>query len=423
MQNIFKAFSLSYKSAPLIIRETLTLTEGEIKDFSLKIKDLFDIQECLVVSTCNRTEVYYTSENDITTDLIKALLTQKGIIDTETYFVHFQQFNLQEEAVKHLFRVATGLESKVVGDLQIPNQIKQSYQISADLNMAGPFLHRLMHTIFFSNKRVAQETSFRDGAASTSYAAVALTEELTQNINIPKVLILGLGEIGIDVCKNMAEKPFEITVLNRTKAKAEKVAKGRNFRVADFENFEEEIKRADVVISSVMIDKPLITKELINRIGILTFKYFIDLSVPRSVEDNVEDIAGALVYNIDSLRERADEALRIRMASIPDVERIIEEAIVGFDDWSKEMVVSPTINKLKNALEQIRKEEISRHLKNLSAEEADRIEKITMGIVQKIMKSPVLNLKAACKRGEADQLVDVITELFDLEKQNVGYIH
>jgi glutamyl-tRNA reductase len=423
MQNIFKAFSLSYKSAPLIIREALTLTEGEIKDFSLKIKDLFGIQECLVVSTCNRTEVYYTSENDITTDLIKALLTQKGIIDTETYFVHFQQFNLQEEAVKHLFRVATGLESKVVGDLQIPNQIKLSYQISADLNMAGPFLHRLMHTIFFSNKRVAQETSFRDGAASTSYAAVALTEELTQNINTPKVLILGLGEIGIDVCKNMAEKPFEITVLNRTKAKAEKIAKGHNFRVADFENFEEEIKRADVVISSIMIDKPLITKELINKIGILTFKYFIDLSVPRSVEDNVEDISGALVYNIDSLRERADEALRIRMASIPDVERIIEEAIVGFDDWSKEMVVSPTINKLKNALEQIRKEEISRHLKNLSTEEAERIEKITMGIVQKIMKSPVLNLKAACKRGEADQLVDVITELFDLEKQNVGYIH
>ena len=111
------------------------------------------------------------------------------------------------------------------------------------------------------------------------------------------------------------------------------------------------------------------------------------------------------------------------MASIPAVERIIAEAIVGFNDWSREMVISPTINKLKNALEQIRKEEISRHLKNLTAEESERIEKITMGIVQKIMKSPVLNLKAACKRGDADQLVDVINELFDLEKQNVGYIH
>ncbi len=424
MQNIFKSFSLSHKSAPLAVREQVALTETEVKDFSIKIKDLFGIQECLVVSTCNRTEVYYTSERDLTNDLIKTLLVQKGIIETESYFVHFQQFNIQEESVKHLFRVATGLESKVVGDLQIPNQIKQSYQIAADLNMAGPFLHRLMHTIFFSNKRVAQETSFRDGAASTSYAAVALMEGLTQNINNPKVLILGLGEIGIDVCKNMADKEFaEITVMNRTREKAEKIASGRNFRIADFSDLEREIRRSDVIISSVMTDKPLITKELIDRIGILTYKYFIDLSVPRSVEDSVEDISGALVYNIDSLRERADEALRIRMAAIPEVERIIEEAIVGFNDWSREMVVSPTINKLKNALEQIRKEEIARHLKNLTNEESERIEKITMSIVQKIMKSPVLNLKAACKRGDADQLVDVINELFDLEKQNVGYIH
>jgi glutamyl-tRNA reductase len=424
MQNTFKAFSLSHKSAPLAVREQVALTESEVKDYSIKIKDLFGIQECMVVSTCNRTEIYYTSERDFTTDLIKTLLVQKGIIETESYFVHFQQFTVQEEAVKHLFYVATGLDSKVVGDLQIPNQIKQSYQISADLNMAGPFLHRLMHTIFFSNKRVAQETSFRDGAASTSYAAVALTEGLTQNINNPKVLILGLGEIGIDVCKNMADKEFaEITVMNRTRAKAEKIASGRNFRVADFADLEKEVKRSDVIISSVMIDKPLITKELIDKIGILTYKYFIDLSVPRSVEDSVEDISGALVYNIDSLRERADEALRIRMAAIPHVERIIEEAIVGFNDWSREMVISPTINKLKNALEQIRKEEVARHLKNLSTEESERIEKITMGIVQKIMKSPVLNLKAACRRGDADQLVDMITELFDLEKQNVGYIH
>ena len=424
MQNIFKAFSLSHKSAPLAVREQVALNESEVKDFCIKIKDLFGIQECLVVSTCNRTEVYYTSESDFTTDLIKTLLVQKGIINSEPYFVHFQQFIIQEEAVKHLFYVATGLESKVVGDLQIPNQIKQSYQISADLNMAGPFLHRLMHTIFFSNKRVAQETAFRDGAASTSYAAVALTEGLTQNINNPKVLILGLGEIGIDVCKNMADKEFaEITVMNRTREKAEKIASGRSFRVADFEDLEREVKHSDVIISSVMIDKPLITKELIEKIGILTYKYFIDLSVPRSVEDSVEDISGVLVYNIDSLRERANEALRIRMAAIPQVERIIEEAIVGFNDWSREMVVSPTINKLKNALEQIRKEEISRHLKNLTVEESDRIEKITMGIVQKIMKSPVLNLKAACKRGDADQLVDVINELFDLEKQDAGYIH
>jgi glutamyl-tRNA reductase len=426
MENIFKAFSLSHKSAPLVVREQVALTEIEVKDFSLKIRDLFNIQEILVVSTCNRTEVYYTSTHNLNQQIIKALLVQKGIIDTESYFAHFQQFDIQADALKHLFEVATGLHSTVIGDLQIPNQVKQSYQIAADLNLAGPFLHRLMHTIFFANKRVAQETSFRDGAASTSYAAVALTEELTQNINQPKVLILGLGEIGADVCDNIADKEFaEITVMNRSREKAEKMASGRTFRLADFENLEEELKRADVIISSVMIDKPLITKELMDKVGILSFKYFIDLSVPRSVADDVEDIAGVLVYNIDTLRVRADEALRIRLAAIPHVERVIEEAILGFNDWSREMVVSPTINKLKNALEQIRKEEVARHLKNLSPEESDKIEKITMSIVQKIMKSPVLNLKAACKRGDADQLVEVINDLFDLEKQSdtAGYMH
>ncbi|NBB28373.1 glutamyl-tRNA reductase [Cellulophaga sp. BC115SP] len=419
MQNQFKSISLSYKSAPLAVREQVALNEDEIKNFSLRIRDMFDIQEVILVSTCNRTEVYYVSEENRNTDIIKLLLLDKGIATTDEYFAYFQQYNAQADAVQHLFEVATGLHSQVVGDLQIPNQVKQSYQIAADLNMAGPFLHRLMHTIFFANKRVAQETAFRDGAASTSYAAVALTEEMTQNIALPKVLILGLGEIGIDVCKNMADKEFaEITVMNRTRAKAEAIAEGHNFRIADFVDMEEEIKRADVIISSVMIDKPLITKEMIQSMEILTFKYFIDLSVPRSVEENLEEIPGVLVYNIDTLRQRADEALQTRLESIPHVQQIISEATAGFEDWSKEMVVSPTINKLKNALEQIRKEELARHLKNLSPEESEKLDKITMGIVQKIIKMPVLQLKAACKRGEADQLVDVINEIFDLEKQN-----
>lgn len=422
MQNLFKSVSLSYKTAPLAVREQVALNEEEIKRFSLKIREFFDIQEILLVSTCNRTEVYYVSAENRNEAIIKLILLEKGILDTAEYFAYFQQFNTQAEAVQHLFEVATGLHSKVVGDLQIPNQVKQSYQIAADLNLAGPFLHRLMHTIFFANKRVAQETAFRDGAASTSYAAVALTEEVTQNIALPKVLILGLGEIGIDVCKNMADKNFaEITVMNRTRAKAEKIAEGQHFRIADFADLHEEVKRADVIISSVMIDKPLITKELVASMQILTFKYFIDLSVPRSVEENLEEVAGVLVYNIDTLRQRADEALQNRLASIPQVENIIAEAIVGFEDWSKEMIVSPTINKLKNALEQIRKEEMARHLKNLTPEESEKLEKITMGIVQKIIKLPVLQLKAACKRGEAEQLVDVLHELFDLEKSTTHH--
>jgi len=148
----------------------------------------------------------------------------------------------------------------------------------------------------------------------------------------------------------------------------------------------------------------------------LTYKYFLDLSVPRSVDVAVEQIPGVLVYNIDHIRNRADEALTRRLASIPQVEAIVAQSIVEFNDWSKEMMVSPTINKLKNALEQIRKEEMSRYMKNMSPEESEKIDKITRGMMQKIIKLPVLQLKAACKRGEAETLIDVLNDLFNLEQ-------
>jgi glutamyl-tRNA reductase len=374
----------------------LALNEEESKGFYVKCKDLFGLNELLIVSTCNRTEFYYTSDRDISTDLIKAFLIEKGLTNTAEYLGYFKQMDETEDSLRHLFEVATGLQSKVVGDLQIPNQIKKAYQQAADSNMAGPYLHRLMHTIFYSNKRVAQETSFRDGAASVSYATVALAEELSQALPNPKVLILGLGEIGLDVCKNMEDKDFaEFTIMNRTIEKAEKIAAGKElFRVAPLSDLWKEIAAADIIISSVRTDSPIITQAEIKKLQLLSFKYFIDLSVPRSIEDGIEKINGVLLYNIDTLKERADEALATRLASIPEVKTIIEESIISFNDWSKEMEVSPTINKLKNALEQIRKEELNRHMKGLTKEETEKLEKITAGLVQKIIKQPIIHLKA-----------------------------
>ena len=413
----FKSVSLSHRTAPLAIREMLALNEEESKGFYVKCKDLFGLNELLIVSTCNRTEFYYTSDRDISTDLTKAFLIEKGLTNTAEYLGYFKQMNETEDSLRHLFEVATGLQSKVVGDLQIPNQIKKAYQQAADLNMAGPYLHRLMHTIFYSNKRVAQETSFRDGAASVSYATVALAEELSQALPHPKVLILGLGEIGLDVCKNMEEKDFaEFTIMNRTIEKAEKIAAGKElFRVAPITDLWKEIAAADIIISSVRTDSPIITQAEIKKLQLLSFKYFIDLSVPRSIEEGIEKINGVLLYNIDTLKERADEALATRLASIPDVRTIIEESVVSFNDWSKEMEVSPTIHKLKNALEQIRKEEMNRHMKGLTKEETEKLEKITAGLVQKIIKQPIIHLKAACKRGDSDKMVDVLNDLFNLE--------
>lgn len=419
MLDTFKSISLSHKTAPLRVRELIALNEDEAKRFMLRLREFFGLTELLVVSTCNRTEVYYAFEQDLSSEIARLLLIEKGLTDTDQYLPYFQPFGGHAEAVQHLFEVCVGLHSQVVGDMQIPNQVKQAYQWSADLDMAGPFLHRLMHTIFFTNKRVAQETSFRDGAASVSYAAVELIDELVGERANPNVLVIGLGEIGADVCKNLADRNIKnITLCNRTQAKSESLASQYGFRVADFANLTDEIRQADVIISSVMRDEPLITPALLQGLNVLTYKYFIDLSVPRSVDTAVEQIPGVLVYNIDHIRSRTDEALNRRLAAVPQVESIIAQSVAEFGDWSKEMVVSPTINKLKNALEQIRRDEIARHLKHLTPEESEKVDKITRGIMQKIIKLPVLQLKAACKRGEAETLIDVLNDLFDLEKHS-----
>jgi glutamyl-tRNA reductase len=415
MYNHFKSISLSHRKAPLAIREQLALNEDSAKGIMLRLKDFFDVTDVLTVSTCNRTEIYYSAQEDLNEEIIKLLLIEKGISEVQPFMDYFESFSAGESAVQHLFEVATGLHSQVVGDMQIPNQIKHAYQWTADLNLAGPFLHRLLHTIFFANKRVAQETFFRDGAASVSYAAVELLDGLMPN---PKILVVGLGEIGSDVCRNLAQKAdADVTIINRTRDRADVLAEELGFRVANFNDIETEVANADIIISSIARDEPFFTKEMMVRLRGMSFKYFIDLSVPRSVSPEVEEIPGVMLYTIDSIRSRADEALNRRLEAVPHVREIIDEAVLEFNDWSKEMIVSPTIQKLKGALEQIRKEELTRFTKNLNDAELEKVERITASMMQKILKLPVLQLKAACKRGEAETLIDVLNDLFNLEKE------
>jgi glutamyl-tRNA reductase len=414
----FKAVSISHKTAPVKIREMMSLNEAGAKQLMQHLHEITDIGEMLVLSTCNRTEVYYSSESDFSTEIIKLLTLQKGLDSFKDYQPYFINIRDHEEAVQHLFDVAIGLESQVVGDIQIINQVKHAYQWSADLNLAGPFLHRLLHTIFFTNKKVVQETPFRDGAASVSYATVELAEHLTAEIREPKALVIGLGEMGADVCRNLANSNIkDITIVNRTHQRAEELAKECNVKVVAFENIWEAIAASDVVICSISKEQPFITYEEVKKLEILSYKFFIDISVPRSVEASVEDIPGVVVYHIDNIRSKATEALERRLASIPHVQELIAASITEFNDWNKEMMVSPVINKLKNALEQIRQEELNRYLKHLNDDEARKVEMITKNIMQKIIKLPVLQLKAACKRGEAETLIDVLNDLFDLEKQ------
>ena len=418
MHGLFKAITISHKKASLQLRGQIALNEEESKALMLKIRESVEVSEVLVLSTCNRTEVYYVSENNLGEEIIRLIASQK-VLSSNEILPYFEIIDENNEAVRYLFEVSMGLHSQVIGDLQIPNQVKHAYQWAADVQMAGPFLHRLLHTIFFTNKKIVQETSFRDGAASTSYATVEVMETFLPLLSNPKVLVVGLGEIGEDVCRTLADKGYKnITITNRTLEKAQKLANELGFEVADYQFVNQNILDADIVISSVRCEAPIITKETLKD-KTLAVKYLIDLSVPNSIAADIEEVTGVVAYDLDTIQRRANEALKRRMEAIPQVLSIISDAIGEFDNWSQEMIVSPTIQKLKGALEQIRKEEMARFVKDLSAEEVEKMDKITSSMMQKIIKLPVIQLKAACKRGEAETLIDVLNDLFNLEKQTV----
>ncbi|MBB6611845.1 glutamyl-tRNA reductase [Pontibacter sp. Tf4] len=420
MQNNFKALTLSYKHAPINVREAVALNEIGCRNLLDKIKEFTDAQDVLVLSTCNRTEVYYSAETELDQAIIKLIAMERGFVATKNITPYFKHITDPALAVQHLFYVGLGLESQVVGDMQILNQVKKAYQWSADANMAGPFLHRLLHTIFATNKQVFNETAFFDGAASVSYATVELVEELITDLVNPRVLMIGVGEIGANVCDNFQKSAVKnVTIVNRTHHKAQALAEKTNATAVYWENVWEEIAKADVVISSVPGDCFYIYKEMVEKQGVTTPKFFLDLSMPRSIDSTLEELAGVEVYNVDTIKNRASEALEMRMAAIPQVQQIIAEAIVEFSTWTREMAMSPALQQFKSKLEEIRQQEMNRYLKNLGEAEREVVEKLTLGILNKIVKLPALELKAACMRGESEALVEGLAALFSLEKDKV----
>ena len=417
----FKAVSLTHQLAPQAVRELLALDEGASRRLLRTLREELGLSDVLVLGTCNRTEIYYSAAQDHGAAVIEAICSVKGFTDSAAFESSFAHFTQPGEAAQHLFEVALGLDARVVGDQQICHQVKQAYQWAAEADTAGPFLHRLLHTVSFAHKRVRQETGFCDGAASTSYAALELVEDLTAHLARPRVLLVGLGEIGTDVARHFGDsRRFQdVTLCNRTRATAETLAGEYGMRVLDFADLAAGVQAADVVVSSVAPGAPVITRALLDGHAVFSHKYFVDLSVPRSIEAAVEQVPGVLLYPLDAIQSKASAALDRRMAAVPDVRAIIAESVAGLWEWSSEMEVSPTIQKLKNALEQFRQEELKRYGKRLSPDESRLLDEVTKSLMQKVLKQPVRHLKAACKRGEPGQLVELLTELFDLESQPI----
>ena len=417
MYEKFRVVGMSYHRSPLELRELVSLTDEESRVFLRTLKELLGLDEALVVSTCNRTEIYYSHSDSKQSQIVTLLLLQKGITSETKINQQFRELT-GTPAMEHLYRVSLGLDAKVLGDIQISNQIKRAYQATADEQMAGPFLHRVMHSIFYANKRVSQETVFRDGAASTSYASVDITEQFIINFKEAKILVLGLGEIGEDVAGNLFGIKAHVTVANRTHDKALTIAQQYQFEAMAYEAAMSSLENFDVIISSVAVQDFIIDKNSFNEEKI-ALKLLIDLSVPRSIHQNVESIPGILLYNIDQIEQKTSKIQRKREEAISSVEAIMYQSIADLENWAQEMEVSPVIKKLKQALEDIRQEELARYLKNANEEQVQLLDKVTKSMLQKVIKLPVLQLKAACKRGEVDTLVDVLNDLFNLEKDSI----
>ncbi|MBC5992289.1 glutamyl-tRNA reductase [Pontibacter cellulosilyticus] len=419
MQGKFRALTLSYKNAPIAVREAVALNEIGCRNLLDKVKEFTTCSEAMVLSTCNRTEVYYVAEKEHTNELIKLIALEKGFVATKKIRPYFKALNNQEEAMTHLFRVALGLESQVVGDVQILNQVKNAYQWAIESNAVGSFLHRLLHSVFNANKQAVNSTNFRDGAASVSYATVEMVEELTAHIEEPRVLLIGVGDIGRDVCLNFQKSRIShITIVNRTHHKAVELAQRVGASTAYWENVWQEMDKADVVISSVPGDCFFISEDKIkNTVAAGRERIFLDLSMPRSIDVVLENIPGVAVYNIDAIHNRTTEALALRLASIPAVEQIVAEAIAEFQTWVNDHAFTPIIQQFKNHLEQIRQQELARYVKKLNPEEAQLVEAVTQSMLNKIIKLPAVELKAACQRGNISELSESLVALFNLEKE------
>jgi glutamyl-tRNA reductase len=415
MHYSFRAVSLSYHKAPLAVREELALNEAACEQLLHVLHHDLGLSNLLVLSTCNRTEVYYSAAISQEFAVVRALGQVAGVANARDYEAYFTAFDAADAAA-HLFEVALGLDAQVVGDPQIGNQVKRAYQRSAAAEVAGPFLHRLLHAVFAAHKRVHQETAFRDGAASTASATLELVTELTAALERPRVLLVGLGEMGADVARHFAKsKRFaDVTLCNRTPALAQALAAECGLPVLDYNDLTLGLQAADVVISAVAAPTPIFTQTLVAGLHNLHHQFFIDLAVPRSVAQEVEAVPGVLVYNIDDIQGKAAAVLANRVAAIPQVQAIIADGLVNLYDRSREMQLAPTIQKLKSTLEQLRQQEISR-LPPLNPAEARRVDEVTKALTRKFLKLPVLQLKAACQRGEATQLATALTELFALE--------
>jgi len=381
----------------------------------------------MILSTCNRVEVYGVAEvaGEARGAAFRQMGAHRGIgLSTLEPLLYSMD---GAEAVHHAFRVASSLDSMVLGEPQILGQVKDAFALAQSCRTVGPVLHSLMSQAFAVAKRVRSDTEVGRHAVSVSFAAVELARKIFDGLDGRSVLLVGAGEMGELAARYFQDQgTLPVFVANRTAGRAQALARDLAGTAVPFEELVSVMGQVDIVITSTAAREIIVTAAEVARVlpgrrGRPLF--FIDISVPRNVDPAVNDLENVFVYDVDDLRSVVEANLRERKRQAQQAESLVEREVAKFADRLRSLEVVPTIVSLREKLEEIRRAELDRTLARLpAADEVTRqaLEALSQGIVNKILHAPTVKLRDSSKAGHGHRWIEVISELFGLGKSRGG---
>ncbi|XOL40475.1 Glutamyl-tRNA reductase [Aequorivita nionensis] len=406
LEGNFYAIGLNYKKADAEIRGHFSINDIAKEKILLQAK-ADGIPSLTVISTCNRTELYGFAQHPY--QLIKLLCEHTN--GTVEEFEKVAYIYKNHDAVSHLFTVGTGLDSQILGDFEIISQLRNAFRESKKHDIINPFMERLANAVIQASKRIKNETGISSGATSVSFAAVQYIMARVPYISEKNILLFGTGKIGRNTCENLIKhtKNDHITLINRTKEKAEKVAGKFNLIVKDYADIQSEIAQADVLIVATGAQQPTISKELLYLKRPLLI---LDLSIPKNVSEDVLQNDLVTLVHMDHLAAVTDQTLEQRAAQLPLAKKIITEIEKEFNQWADNRKFAPTIKALKNKLAEIKAGEIDYQRKKIEGFNEEQAEIISDRLIQKITTHFANHLKG--EEGSAES-IELIRRVFQLE--------
>ncbi len=418
------AVGLSHRTAPVDIRESVDFARGGLDQALSALASRGVGREVVVLSTCNRAEIYAVGETDATAAGVGRFFSEYHNVAHARIAEHLYH-RRGTEAARHLFRVASGLDSLVVGEPQILGQVKAAYATASELHYTGTLTNRLFHSAFAAGKRVRSETCLGEGAVSVSYAAISLARKIFGHLKGRGVLIVGAGEMAkLTGVHLQAQQVKEIAIASRTLAAAESLAARLGGRAVPWENLGAALADADIVITATAASEPVLTRALMEEVmrprrGRPLF--IIDIALPRDVEAAVGNLDQVFLYNIDDLQAIVQENMTRRSGELVRAESIVEEEVRRFTSWMQSRDVVPTVVALRRRFETIRQAELARlepKMTGLAPEARARVDEITRLIIEKLLLTPTEQLKALSDEATVTAYADALNKLFSLARDN-----